>query len=222
VERWGSLTDPIALADRMWNHGAKMRAEMARRNIPYPQLSAAELGDLMVYLQNLPQTRNATLEFSLPSADGGSGLFEQKGCAGCHKGAMSLENKLADATLTDVASAMWNHAPLMQQAPPELSLAEMRQILGFIWGRQFFQTRGDAEHGKKAFEQKKCASCHNDASSGAPALTKPAQPYSTISMIAVLWGHGPSMLHKMQERKVGWPQLTAADMANLIAYLNSR
>ncbi len=222
VERWGSLSDPIALADRMWNHGAKMRAEMARRNIAYPELSAPELGDLMVYLQNLPQTRNANLEFSLPSADGGPGLFDQKGCSGCHKGAMALENKLADATLTDVAAAMWNHAPLMQQAPPELSLAEMRQILGFVWGRQFFQTHGDPERGKKAFEQKKCASCHNDASSGAPTLTKPPQPYSTISMIGVLWGHGPSMLHKMQERKVGWPQLTASDMANLIAYLNSR
>lgn len=222
VEGWGSLTDPIALADRMWDHGAKMRAEMAQRNIPYPQLSAQELDDLMVYLQNLPQTRNAKLEFSLPSPEGGAGLFEQKGCSGCHKGAMSLENKLSDATLTDVAAAMWNHAPLMQQPPPDLSLAEMRQILGYIWGRQFFQTHGDAERGKKAFDQKKCASCHNDASSGAPALSKPAKPYTTIAMITVLWGHGPSMLSKMQERRVSWPQLSAADMANLIAYLNSR
>jgi cytochrome c551/c552 len=176
----------------------------------------------MVYLQNLPQTKGARLEFTLPPSEDGAALFEKKGCTNCHKGAMSLESRLSDVTLTDVAAALWNHAPQMQQPHPELSLTEMRQILGYVWARQFFQTRGDAEHGHKTFEGKKCAVCHNDPSSGAPALSKPTEPYSSISMVALLWRHGPNMLHRMHDKKIPWPQLTQTEMVNLIAYLNSR
>jgi hypothetical protein len=37
-----------------------------------------------------------------------------------------------------------------------------------------------------------------------------------------LWKHGPGMLQKMQERHIAWPQVSQSEMANLIAYLNSR
>jgi cytochrome c2 len=222
VERWQSLADPTVLVERMWNHSDLMKGEMATRKIQWPALSSQELDDLLVYLQNLPQTRGAKLEFSMPSGEGGEALFKEKGCVECHKGAQALEYRLGDSTLTDVAAAMWNHNPQMQKPHPELTLAEMRQILGYIWSKQFYYTRGDAGRGHKTFESKKCASCHNDASSGAPALGKPSEPYSAISMVAVLWRHGPAMLQKMQDRHIPWPQLSQSEMANLIAYLNSR
>jgi hypothetical protein len=41
-------------------------------------------------------------------------------------------------------------------------------------------------------------------------------------MVDVLWKHGPNMLEKMQARHIPWPQLSQTEMANLIAYLNSR
>jgi hypothetical protein len=41
-------------------------------------------------------------------------------------------------------------------------------------------------------------------------------------MVDVLWKHGPSMLAKMQQEHIPWPQLSQSEMANLIAYLNSR
>ena len=222
VDQWASLSDPVVLVHRMWNHADTMKREMATRKIQWPELTSQDLDDLMVYLQNLPQTKGARLEFSLPTSDDGAALFEQKGCAGCHTGSLSLENRLGDSTLNDVAVALWNHAPKMQESHPELSLTEMRAILGYVWARQFFQTRGDAERGHKVFDGKKCAVCHNDPSSDAPALSKPAQPYSSIAMVAVLWQHGPNMLHRMQEKHIAWPQLSPADMVNLIAYLNSR
>lgn len=222
VERWESLTDPVLLVERMWNHSDLMKGEMATRNIQWPQLTSQELDDLLLYLQNLPQTRGEKLSFSLPSGEGGEALFKEKGCAGCHKGALALEYRLGDSTLTDVAAAMWNHNPQMQKPHPQLTLDEMRKLLGYVWAKQFFYTRGDAARGRKTFDSKKCASCHNDSSSGAPALGKPAEPYSAIAMVAVLWRHGPAMLEKMQQRHVPWPQLTQNEMANLIAYLNSR
>ena len=222
VERWVSLTDPIILVERMWNHADKMKGEMANRQITWPQFTSQEMDDLLVYLQNLPQTRSAKLEFTLPSAEGGAALFEKKGCTNCHKGALAFEGRLTDSTLTDLAAAMWNHSPQMQQPHPELSLPEIRQILGYIWARQFFHPAGDAERGRKTFESKKCAACHNDAASGAPALTKAAGPFSATGMVAVLWKHGPNMLRRMKEKRITWPQLSQTEMVNLIAYLNSR
>jgi len=222
VERWASLTDPVVLVERMWNHADEMKGQMANQKIEWPQLSSQELDDLMAYLHELPQTPARKLEFSLPSQEGGAALFEQKGCTDCHNGALALENRLGDSTLTEVAAALWNHAPQMQEPHPELTLAQMRQILGYVWTRQFFATKGDIAGGRQTFQAKKCAFCHNDPSSGAPALSKPSEPYSAIGMVVVLWKHGPGMLGRMQEKGIAWPQLSQTEMVNLIAYLNSQ
>src|SRR5262249_23749333 len=66
VAKWESLSDPLVLAQQMWNHGAKMSAELARRKIPWQRLTAQELTDMLVYLQNLPETRklSASVAFS--------------------------------------------------------------------------------------------------------------------------------------------------------------
>jgi mono/diheme cytochrome c family protein len=222
VEQWASLTDPVVLVERMWNHADAMKGQMVNRNMEWPQLSSPELDDLMVYLHSLPQKRSRQLEFSLPSQEGGAALFEQKGCANCHSRGLALENRLGDSTLTDVAAALWNHTPQMQEPHPELTLAQMRQILGYVWTRQFFSAKGDAAGGRQTFQDKKCAVCHNDPSSGAPALLQPSEPYSAIGMVVVLWKHGPGMLRRMQEKGIAWPQLSQTEMVNLIAYLNSR
>jgi hypothetical protein len=41
-------------------------------------------------------------------------------------------------------------------------------------------------------------------------------------MVSTLWKHGPQMLDMMNQRKLEWPRFTAPEMADLIAYLNSR
>jgi mono/diheme cytochrome c family protein len=222
VERWESLAAPILLIQQMWNHQKQMRGVMAEHKIPWPRLTSQDLTDLLVYLQNLPQTRNQQHFILLPPAEQGEAVFRAKGCTDCHKGDLALETRLGDSTLTDVAAAMWNHAPQMRQPPPELSIEEWRQLISYVWAKQFFTTRGDAARGHKTFQSKKCSVCHDDRASGAPALSKPAEPYSSIGMVSALWRHGPAMLHKMEEKHIAWPQLTQPEMANLIAYLNSR
>ena len=222
VEKWESLQAPIILIEHMWNHQTQMHNAMAARGITWPQLSSQELDDLLVYLQNLPQTRGIEHFITYPAPGNGEALFRDKGCAGCHVGKLALENRLGDDTLTDIAAAMWNHAPQMRQPPPELNINEWRQLISYVWAKQFFATHGDAGRGRKVFESKKCAVCHNDPSSGAPSLSKPAEPYSAIGMVSLLWRHGPAMLHRMEEKRIAWPQLTQDEMAYLIAYLNSR
>lgn len=226
VSEWRGLTDPGELVAEMFNHAAQMTKSMRERNIAWPQLSAQDLTDLMVYLQNLPQTRGRTLELEIPPAEGGQELFRSKGCENCHADAQAFEKQIGDSTLTEVAAAMWNHAPLMVKspdtAPAQITPPEMRQILSSVWASQFFSPKGDAARGKRVFEAKKCASCHDSAGSGAPTLARGPDNYSAVRMVSALWGHGPAMLEKMKQQKIAWPQLSPGDMTNLIAYLNSR
>jgi mono/diheme cytochrome c family protein len=222
VAEWASLRDPVILVENMWDHADLMKTAMANRKIQWPQLTTQDFSDLLVYLRNLPETRNAPREFEMPAAAAGEQLFEKKGCTNCHTGGLALERLLGDSTLIDVAADLWNHSPEMQQPHPRLSLVEMREVLSYVWAKQFFGSTGDAGKGKKTFEAKKCAACHDNASSGAPALAKPAEAYSAVSMVEVLWRHGPAMERKMHDMHIGWPQLSQSDMANLIAYLNSR
>jgi mono/diheme cytochrome c family protein len=222
VATWGSLADPIVLAQQMWNHGARMKEELVKRKIPRPTLTAQELTDMLVYLQHLPEMRNKTMNFSFPSSDKGEEVFQSKGCAGCHAGTLSFETLLKNQTLTQIAAAMWDHQPLMKTPSPALSEDEMRQIVSYIWGRQYFEGHGSAERGKRVFGEKHCATCHDDASSGAPKLPSAKGGYSDITMVSILWQHGPQMLDMMNQRKIEWPHFTAPEMADLIAYLNSR
>ncbi|HUI81444.1 MAG TPA: c-type cytochrome [Bryobacteraceae bacterium] len=222
VVKWASLADPTVLIQQMWNHGGQMRQAYAEKKLKWSPLTSQELRDMLVYLQNLPETRELVTAFEFPPSASGSVLFESKGCAGCHKGNLALENRLRNQNLTDIAVDMWNHQANMKQPAPNLSQEEMRQILGYVWTRQYFRGSGDAAHGRQVFTEKSCAACHNDASSGAPPLAKTPEGYSDISMISALWQHGPRMLDLMTERKLAWPRFTAPEMADLIAYLNSR
>jgi mono/diheme cytochrome c family protein len=221
VAKWESLADPVVLAQQMWNHGAQMRAAFAQKKLAWSQLTGQELTDILVYLQNLPETRHLATNFLFPPSDTGQALFQSKGCAGCHTGKLALETRLRNQTLTDIAVDMWNHQPSMKPEPPTLSQEEMRQILGYVWAKQYFRGYGSAEHGKKVFTEKNCATCHNDAGGGAPKLGKGKDAYSDITMVAALWEHGPRMYSLMTEKKLEWPRFTAQQMSDLIAYLNS-
>jgi len=223
VARWESLADPVVLAQQMWNHGPVMREAFARQKLAWGELTAQELTDILVYLQNLPETKALAHNFLFPPSDTGAALFQSKGCAGCHVGKLALETRLRNQTLTQIAVDMWNHQPGMKNPPPELSQEEMRQIIGFIWGKQYFRGDGSAERGKKVFAEKDCATCHNDPASGAPKLGvgKDKGAYSDVSMLSVLWEHGPRMLDSMEQRSLPWPRFTTQQMADLIAYLNS-
>jgi mono/diheme cytochrome c family protein len=219
VAEWPSLDEPIALADAMWNHAVGMRRAAAARNIALPDLTSQELGDILVYLQNLPQRRGRTADFSPASAETGEMLFRVKGCAECHQGKLSL-SRVSGRTLTDFAAGMWNHAPKMGDKLPELRPEEMRRIVGYLWSIQFFGEKGDASRGKHVFTSKRCAACHGAAASGAPDLFAQKGNHSATSMMSALWQHGPAMLARMNMNKIAWPRFTGTEMADLIAYLN--
>jgi mono/diheme cytochrome c family protein len=221
VAEWESLGAPIALVNAMWNHAATMKAEFARRKFAWPELTSQDLTDMLVYLRNLPSAR-AVARTDVSSGANGQALFESKGCSGCHKGKLDLIPLLKNKTLTDIAAAMWDHAPRMAQPPPQLEPAEMREIISYLWAGQFFEDSGKAAAGERQFAAKRCTVCHNDPSSGAPALPAAGRSFSGATMVSALWRHGPRMLDQMNAKHISWPRFDGRQMADLIAYLNSQ
>jgi cytochrome c2 len=222
VAKWESLGDPILLVRQMWNHSFRMRMAFIRRKIEWQALTADQLNDILAYLRSLPETAHLTSHFSNTSGQGGEQVFQDKGCVHCHVGKLALEDRLKNMTLTDIAVDMWNHAPRMMEQPPTLSADEMRQLLSYLWMRQFVYPGGSIAHGKAVFNDRKCAECHLGGTHGAPQLPGQAHKYSEVTIIAALWRHGPQMLNRMKEAKIGWPSFkNAQEVADLIAYLNS-
>jgi mono/diheme cytochrome c family protein len=105
-----------------------------------------------------------------------------------------------------MAAAMWNHQPHMASAPPELTVKEMREITSYLWAGKFFEDGGGGAAGRRVFTAKRCATCHEDAASGAPKLT--GKTFNGSIMVAAAKG-------------IPWPRFDGAQMSDLIAFLNS-
>jgi mono/diheme cytochrome c family protein len=220
VSEWDGLADPIALTQAMWNHQQTMGAALVVKRIPWPRLSGQDLADLLVYLRNLPGTREKHGVFETTAGMNGESIFKSKGCFGCHSGYASLARQIKGRTLTEIAAAMWNHAPSVAAAREPFAPGEMRELLSFLWARQFFEGAGDAGRGRRVFAAKHCAACHNDASAGAPQLVSGRRSFTAVTMVSALWHHGPRMLEQMSGKGIRWPRFDGREMSDLIAYLN--
>jgi len=222
VVKWASLGQPILLVQQMWNHSTNMHEAFTRRGISWQELGTQDLDDILVYLRTMPEAQHLMARFSFGSGEGGEALFASKGCVKCHTGRLALEDRLHNLTLTEIAVDMWNHAPRMVQPVPQLSRDEMRQLLSYLWMRQFVYAKGDAARGKGVFAAKRCAECHNGGEHGAPPLPGQARGYSEITIISALWKHGPQMFERMRQAKITWPRFTnPQQLSDLVAYLNT-
>ena len=212
VSDWQSLADPVQLVQRMWVHSSAMREALAKQHLKWPSITGQELTDILVYVQNLPANRGLPYHFILPRSNDGKALLVSKGCGNCHTGALSLDQRLNNKTLTDVAAAMWNHSPRMTGTVTAINSDEMRQIVIEMWATQFFQPSGDRLKGQKVYDGK-CASCHEKG--GAPKI---AGNQTAVTMVSNLWTHGPKMLDTIVKSGGSWPRLTPEEMTNLVAF----
>ena len=221
VAKWESLADPVVLAQQMWNHGAKMKEAFARRKISRPTLTAQELTDMLVYLQNLPETRTPGRQLFVPAVGFRREAIRIQRLLGmpCRQTGAGVAAEESDAYQNrgrDVG------APAQHEAAPAAVLAGGDAADSVLClGTAIFQRGWLGKPRTKVFLDKNCATCHNDASSGAPRLSKGEDGYSAITMVSALWEHGPQMLERMNQRKLAWPRFTSQQMADLIAYLNS-
>jgi cytochrome c2 len=221
VSQWESLGDPVALTEAMWNHAPTMLAEAGLKHQAWPALTAQELSDILVYLRNLPNPPSKAPSFQIGTDADGAAVFKARGCAGCHPSVPALSAATQGKTLTEIAAAMWNHEPIMSKAgatPTRFAPGEMRDLLGYLWAQQFFVDKGSAAAGRRTFVSKRCGSCHDAGK--APKLA--GGSFGGATLVSALWRHGPSMLSEMKKAGVPWPRFEGTQMADLIAYLNTR
>jgi len=224
VTEWQGLADPLALVEEMWNHRADMLAEAGAKGAPAPQLNVQDLTDMLVYLRNLPANRSKTGVFRLDVGSADVPVFQSAGCAKCHKTVEALANRLQGQTLTEIAVEMWNHTPLMaaEGAPlTPLARGDMQALVSSFWAAKFFGEAGRPGPGAGVYT-KNCAVCHNDASSGASPLPAAGREFTAAIMVSALWRHGPDMYAQMKTKGLAWPGFQGAQMADLIAYLNTK
>ena len=81
-----------------------------------------------------------------------------------------------------------------------------------------FDPPARTQRGRRFFENKGCADCHEDGS--APDLKD--KDWSPATLAASVRTHGPLMLAEFERAGRSWPQLNSAQAADLIAYLDQR
>jgi mono/diheme cytochrome c family protein len=223
----------------MWNHLPAMAAQMKERGQPFPQLDAAEVGDLIAFLFS----QNYFEGFG--NVDSGKKLFSKKGCIQCHQirgvgGVLgpSLDAVGQSGAPMNVAAAMWNHGPAMAEAMrargierPSLSASELRDLVAYLRataperaGAPVSILPGRVNEGRALFEKKQCIKCHSIQGKGGnigPDLGRRGLYPNLVEFAAALWNKAPAMLRAMKLRKFTVPQLNGEEMAHIVAYLRS-
>jgi len=126
-------------AGLMWNHAPVMRASMQAQQVSRPEFSNKEMADLISYLfaqRYFERSGNVAR---------GRRVFAEKGCDGCHTlGSGSgpgpdLTRSATGAKPISIATALWNHGPMMLQTMhqqqvtwPRFQPGEIVDLLEFL------------------------------------------------------------------------------------------
>ncbi|PYR98161.1 MAG: hypothetical protein DMG12_23365 [Acidobacteria bacterium] len=234
ISTWSEVDDPLAWAERMWNHSELVYSDLSSNGLPRPELSTKDMVDLLVYLRTVPESRSHSAVFQPGNPEKGRVTFESS-CESCHSfGSRTAEHKIdllktrGPVVLTDYVTAMWNHAPLMHRRAgnnfPILGPGDMGNLIAYLFAQRYFDEEGNAARGAQVFDEKNCKSCHEQRrlETRAPDLTIATERYSPITLSASVWRHGPAMLEAIKEKELAWPEFSGSEMSDLIAYLNSR
>ncbi|MBZ5673157.1 MAG: cytochrome c [Acidobacteriia bacterium] len=211
VQDWAHADDPVVLVYQLWNHASSMKNTFKQNKIEWKTLTGRDLMDLTAYVQTV-QRLAPTGEFSLPAPETGKPLFDAN-CGLCHRDSMSLAMKLRNKNWMDIGADIWNHSqkmPTVRMVSPD----DMRKLLAYVWQLQYDGPPGSRVLGQKAFVDKGCAGCHQGP------INK-GKPITAFSIVAAAWGPARQAHHRMLTQGVPWPNLSPADVANLVAYLNS-
>lgn len=131
------------LAGRLWNHAPAMFTTLRQEGYAWPEISAAEMADLMAYLRADPARDPA------PDISRGQALMLRKGCLKCHSfrgegGQVAVELSQPRAGYGSAvvwAAAIWSHAPRMSEEAKRMGVLysrfsgeEMGNLVGFLRG----------------------------------------------------------------------------------------
>jgi mono/diheme cytochrome c family protein len=238
LDHLGQYGSPILVAAAMWNHGPGMQAMMEDKGIERPTFSGSELTDLISYLESISPPSLAGPLYVLPGdANEGRVTFEEKGCAGCHsvrgvggREAPDLARREVSWDLTQFAAAMWNKAPGMTAQMrtrgvqvPQLGAGEMADLVAYLYSVRYFAESGDVQVGRRLLRSSGCLTCHSMNGQGANAagnLAESTGMASSAEVISALWNHAV-YTEAGDSLAVPWPVLSAEEMADIAAFLQT-
>jgi cytochrome c2 len=230
---------PMYMSQAMWNHGPKMAAEMIKQNVQIPTFEGNEMADLLAFIRGRAVSNMPTSRVGIPgNPSSGAKLFRLKGCSNCHSKegenaaiGPDLENQERTLSVTEIAGAMWNHAPKMWVKMEELGIPrptfaqdEMIDLIAYLYFLGYSDPPGNVSKGRRLFEDKGCSACHTfdpDESRLGPNLAASASTNSPFDLIAAMWNHASQMEQAMEKEGLSWPQFGADEMNDLMAYLRS-
>ncbi len=220
----------------MWNHSQSMIGPVTAALGTWPQFQGTEMNDLVAYVGQ--GTAAAHRSEPAGNADRGWKVFQAR-CIQCHSvrgqggslgPALGPEHELP-LTTSQFASVLWNHAPAMVRlghtsgiAPPTIEQTEMGDLVAFLASLRYFEPTGSPFVGERVFNLRGCARCHGPSAEGTstgPRIRTGGDAYTSVSLTAALWKHGPQMVDRMEELGIPWPQLQPSDIGDLVSFLNA-
>jgi mono/diheme cytochrome c family protein len=172
--------------------------------------------------------------------DNGRTVYAAKGCGRCHAingvgptiGPDLGRPPARPRTITQIAGAMWNHAPEMRKLAQEKAVqwtpfreSELRDLISYLYFLRMLDQPGDVRRGERLFDEKHCSTCHAIGGRGgriASDLTQWKQYGSPILWAEIMWRHAGQMEAKMRDMGMAWPQFSGNEMADVIAFVQSR
>lgn len=223
----------LDLGAALWNHVPGMSVGFEDAGLSWPKLSSEEVSELTAFLYFIDYLGRPGV------AEAGSRLYVAKGCASCH-GRSGPGPDLSDlerfASPLYIAQAIWNHGPAMLESmrergmqPPRFAEGDLSDLSAYL--RQIGQagpqervllSPGNPNHGRELFATKGCAVCHErrvGPGRNAPDLKLSDLHRSAEAIAGTMWNHAGPMSVTMREVGVGWPSLTTAELADLVAYI---
>lgn len=228
LKRFRGTGSPLSVLRAMWLHSYYMRKAGQQMGIDWPSFKGGEINDLLAFIVSGGQVENLTPRYLKPgSPQVGRELFASLDCNKCHavKGsgareAPDLGNILGevDSDIYVILEALWNHSPTMWdtfkkkgQRAPKISTDDLADIVAYLFFVSFDRSTGNIEEGRKLFESKSCASCH-----------EPTMSFdSKTDLLSRIWNHVPVMLEQTRQSGIEWPTFSDGEMSSLMEYMSS-
>ncbi|MGD0869998.1 MAG: c-type cytochrome [Bryobacteraceae bacterium] len=165
-------------------------------------------------------------------------FFDKEGCAQCHSVNGTGAGRAPDlgstgtpyASINQLVSAIWNHAPQMWErmrtegrAYPQLTSEDMAHLFAFLCTARYLDEPGDENKGRAIFRDKGCVLCHSIGGvggEGGPDLSNLALE-TPISWAQSMWNHAPAMQKTGRRIGLSWPRFAGREMNDLLSYLRA-
>lgn len=110
---------------------------------------------------------------------------------------------------------------------PSLAPTEFWDIIAYMYYLNYNSEPGRADRGKEVFSSKGCIQCHAlepPQAEGKPgkAVYEMGDFSSAVTLAVAVWNHGTSMVQRMSQQNMRWPEFDGREVADLVEFVRFR